>query len=151
MDIVQIPVEPDLNYRSGIVAGVSVIEGRQYELIDSFALFGAVPEDATAPRRIRCLLADKDDPWMQEILAPLIRQAGYEAVLSEEASAEDADVVLCLAQSEAASILKDRPVVRLRHAQRPEGPEDSSIYRYDRDALIAAIESARNAQKGRAA
>lgn len=151
MDIVQIAAEPDLNYRSGIVAGVSVIEGKQYELIDSFALFASISEDAMAPRRIRCLLADKDDPWMQEILAPLIRQAGYEAVLSDQASSEDADVVLCLAQSEAASIVKDRPVVRLRHAQRPEGPEDSSIYRYDRDALIAAIESARCSVNGKAA
>lgn len=151
MDIVQIPVEPDLNYRSGIVAGVTVIEGRQYELIDCFALFASISEDVAAPRRIRCLLADKDDPWMQEILAPLIRQAGYEAVLSDETSPEDADVVLCFARSDAANMVKDRPVVRLRQAQRPEGPEDSSIYRYDRDALIAAIESARTRGKERAA
>lgn len=88
---------------------------------------------------------------MQEILAPLIRQAGYEAVLSGQADVEDADVVLCLSQSEAASIVKDRPVVRLRQAQRPEGPEDGSIYRYDRDALIAAIESARIRGEERAA
>lgn len=151
MDIVQIPDEPDLNYRSGIVAGVSVIEGRQYELIDAFALFASIPEEAAAPQRVRCLLADKDDPWMQEILAPLIRQAGYEAVLSDDASVEDADVVLCFAQSETATAVKDRPVVRLRNAQRPEGPEDSSIYRYDRDGLIAAIETARRRGKEKAA
>lgn len=151
MDILQVPPVPDLHYRSGVIAGVTVIEGRQYEMIDPFALFAAVPEESVEPRRIRCLLADKDDPWMQEILAPLIRQAGYEPVLGEEADPQDADVVLCLAKSGAAGTVTDRPVVRLRQAQRPEGPDDGSIYRYDRDALIAAIESARIADRGRAA
>ena len=80
---------------------------------------------------------------MQEILAPLIRQAGYEAVMSDDATPQEADIVLCLAQSPAAQAILDRPVVRLRNAQRPQGPDDDSIYRYDRDALIAAIELAK--------
>lgn len=143
MDIVQVPPTPDLACRSGIVAGITVIDGKQYELIDPFALFASADQETAAPRRIRCLLADKDDPWMQEILAPLIRQAGYEAVLSDELSPQDADVVLCLAQSDSAQSIVDRPVVRLRNAQRPAGPDDASIYRYDRDALIAAIEAAK--------
>lgn len=148
MDIVQMPPAPDLACRSGIIAGVTVIEGRQYEVIDPFSLLASVPEGLPTVRPVRCLLADKDDPWMQEILAPLIRQAGYEAVLDDEAAAREADVVLCLAQSPHGSTVVDRPVVRLRNAQRPQGPDDQSIYRYDRDALIAAIESAK---MGRAA
>src|SRR3546814_5664309 len=80
VDIVQMPPTPDLSSRSGIVAGVTLIEGRQYEVIDAFALFASVPDPVSNIRPLRCLLADKDDPWMREILAPLIRQAGYDVV-----------------------------------------------------------------------
>src|SRR3546814_13518197 len=44
VDIVQMPPTPDLSCRSGIVAGVTLIEGRQYEVIDAFALFASVPD-----------------------------------------------------------------------------------------------------------
>ncbi|MBK5264100.1 MAG: chemotaxis protein CheW, partial [Alphaproteobacteria bacterium] len=145
MDIVQVPPLPDISCRNGIIAGVTVIDGRQYELIDPFALFASVPEVAVGTRPVRCLLADGDDPWMQEILAPLIRQAGYDVVMSDDGSAEAVDIVLCFAQSTAAEGIVDRPVVRLRNMASPLGPNDQSIYRYDRDALIAAIESAKSA------
>jgi two-component system chemotaxis sensor kinase CheA len=56
---------------------------------------------------------------------------------------EEADIVLCLAQSPVVESIVDRPVVKLRNAQRSQGPDDDSIYRYDRDALIAAIELAK--------
>src|SRR3546814_1381107 len=83
------PPTPDLSCRSGIVAGVTLIEGRQYEVIDAFALFASVPDPVSNIRPLRCLLADKDDPWMREILAPLIRQAGYDVVTrSEEHTSE---------------------------------------------------------------
>jgi two-component system chemotaxis sensor kinase CheA len=143
MDIVQMPVIPDVACRSGIVGGITVIEGRQYEVIDPYQLFASMPEEAVKVRPVRCLLADKDDPWMQEILAPLIRQAGYEAVMGGDVKPEEADIVLCLAQSPVVESIVDRPVVKLRNAQRPQGPDDDSIYRYDRDALIAAIELAK--------
>src|SRR3546814_7309081 len=81
---------------------------------------------------------------MREILAPLIRQAGYDVVTTDEADPEEADIILCLAQSSAVEGVTNRPVVRLRNAQRPMGPEDRSIYRYDRDALIAAIEAVKS-------
>src|SRR3546814_8672439 len=90
---------------------------------------------------LRCLLADKDDPWMREILAPLIRQAGYDVVTTDEADTEEADIILCLAQSSAVEGVTNRPVVRLRIEQRPMGPEERSIYRYDSDALIPAIDA----------
>ncbi|HKX21804.1 MAG TPA: chemotaxis protein CheA [Rhizorhapis sp.] len=143
MDIVQMPPVPDLSSRSGIISGITAIEGKQYEVIDPFALLASVPDRIVTGRPVRCLLADKDDPWMQEILAPLIRQAGYEPVLDDATAANEADIVLCLAQSPVAETIVDRPVVKLRNAQRPQGPDDQSIYRYDRDALIAAIESAK--------
>lgn len=148
MDIVQMPPVADLVYRSGIVGGVTAIDGRQYEVIDTFALLASVPEEGVAPTPVRCLLADKDDPWMQEILAPLIRQAGYEPVLDDASAARGADIVFCMAQSSVAETIVDRPVVKLRNGQRPQGPDDHSIYRYDRDALIAAIESVK---RGKAA
>src|SRR3546814_1469163 len=81
---------------------------------------------------------------MREILAPRIRQACYDVGTTDEADPEEADIILCLAQSSAVEGVTNRPVVRLRNAQRPMGPEDRSIYRYDRDALIAAIEAVKS-------
>src|SRR3546814_13429136 len=136
------PPTPDLSCRSGIVAGVTLIEGRQYEVIDAFALFASVPDPVSNIRPLRCLLADKDDPWMREILALLIRQAGYDVVTTDEAATEEADIILCLAQSRAVAGVTHRPVVRLRHAQRPMGPADRSIYCLYRAACIASFPSA---------
>src|SRR3546814_9071496 len=95
------PPTPDLSCRSGIVAGVTLIEGRQYEVIDAFAPFASVPDPVSNIRPLRCLLAGKDDPWMREILAPLIRQAGYDVVTPDAAAPEDEDINLCLCQSSA--------------------------------------------------
>src|SRR3546814_11181917 len=77
VDIVQMPPTPDLSCRSGIVAGVTLIEGRQYEVIDAFALFASVPDPVSNICPLLCLLADKDSPGQREILAPFIRAAGY--------------------------------------------------------------------------
>jgi two-component system chemotaxis sensor kinase CheA len=92
------------------------------------------------------VLVDSQDGWTREILAPLLRQAGHEVVLGlpEEAAVDPADVVLCSEgeMSQAAETLGCR-VVQLRASPRPAGPKDSSIYRYDQDALMAAISGAR--------
>src|SRR3546814_19535591 len=93
------PPTPDLSCRSGIVAGVTLIEGRQYEVIDAFALFASVPDPVSNIRPLRCLLADKADPLLREILAPLIRPACYYVLPSGEADPDELDLLLCLAPS----------------------------------------------------
>jgi len=147
LDIVDMPAVPDMIAMHGLLSGVAVIEGEHLEVLNPFALFAALPDGLLKEQtRGRCVLVDSEDGWTREILAPLLRQAGHEVVLGlpEEAAVDPADVVLCSDGnlSQAAEILGCR-VVQLRASPRPAGPQDSSIYRYDQDALMAAISGAR--------
>ncbi|MFC4593377.1 chemotaxis protein CheA [Sphingobium tyrosinilyticum] len=147
LDIVEMPVVPDMVAMHGLLSGVAVIDREHLEVLNPFALFAALPDGPIVERaRGRCVLVDSQDGWTREILAPLLRQAGHEVVLGlpEEAAVDPADVVLCSEgeMSQAAETLGCR-VVQLRASPRPAGPKDSSIYRYDQDALMAAISGAR--------
>jgi two-component system chemotaxis sensor kinase CheA len=147
LDIVDMPAVPDMVAMHGMVSGVAVIDGEHLEVINPFALFGSLPDEPIVERRGgRCLLADGEDGWTREILAPLLRQAGHDVVLGlpVDAAVEPDDVVL-LTQGEiggdaaqAADMLGCR-VVHLRASPRSRGPQDGSIYRYDQDALMAAV------------
>ena len=53
------------------------------------------------------------------------------------------DVILCVNADTAKALSTDRPIVQLRSATKPHSNEDRSIYRYDRNAVMAAIDSAR--------
>ena len=124
-----------------------MIDGEHLEVINPFALFAALPQgDLVESARGRCLLADAQDGWTREILAPLLRQAGHDVVLGlpSDAPLDPQDVLLCTGAdtAQAASMVADMTgcrVVQLRVSPRAAGPHDSSIYRYDQDALMAAI------------
>lgn len=147
IDIVDMPLVPDLVVKHGILSGVAVIDGEHLEVINPFALFAALAEGAIPEStRGRCVLADSGDGWTRDILAPLLRQAGHEVVigLPSDGAIDPADVVLSSASeaNDVAGMLGCR-VVQLRASPRPAGPQDGSIYRYDQDALMAAISGAR--------
>ncbi len=146
-DIVQMPAIPDMVAMHGLLSGIALVEGEHLEVVNPFALFAGLPEDALGETpRGRCLLADGEDGWTREILAPLLRQAGHEVVLGlpSDAPVAPQDVVLYSVgdSAEAAEILGCR-VVQLRASPRPQGPQDATIYRYDQDALMAAIAGTR--------
>ncbi|WP_420143411.1 chemotaxis protein CheA [Sphingobium sp.] len=143
LDIVQMPAVPDMVAMHGMLSGVAVVDGEHLEVINPFALFAALPDEAMVERtRGRCLLADSGDGWTREILAPLLRQAGHDVLigLPSDSSVDPDDVVLCTEAdaAQAAEIMGCR-VVHLRATPRPASPQDGSIYRYDQDALMAAI------------
>jgi two-component system chemotaxis sensor kinase CheA len=146
LDIVQMPAVPDMVAMHGMVSGVAVIDGEHLEVINPFALFAALPDGPIGERgKGRCLLADGEDGWTREILAPLLRHAGHDVVLGLPAdSVEPDDILLCQGgDAAAAAELLGCRVVRLRASARPAGPQDGSIYRYDQDALMAALSGAR--------
>ncbi len=147
LDIVQMPAVPDMVAMHGCLSGVCVIDGEHLEVVNPFALFASLPEEmALRESKGRCVLADGDDGWSREILAPLLRQAGHEVLIGLPVgqAVDPRDVVLCVNSdaAQAADMLGCR-VVQLRSSPRPAGPEDNSIYRYDQDALIAAINGTR--------
>lgn len=147
LDIVEMPAVPDMVAMHGMLSGVAVVDGEHLEVVNPFALFAALPEETDMARaRGRCVLADTEDGWTREILAPLLRQAGHDVVMGLPADrpVEPDDIVLCggTDAAQAAEIMGCR-VVQLRASPRPVGPQDGSIYRYDQAALMAAIAGGR--------
>lgn len=142
-DINEVPVSLDMSARHGIVAGIVLLDGRQIEVVDSLALLAAARQDApSGDTPIRCVIADADDSWNREILAPLLSQAGYDIVWGTEPDgARPGDVILLTSDKDT---VRDAPAatVRLRSTSQPVSPDDASIYRYDRDAVLGAISSA---------
>ena len=143
LDIVEMPAVPDMVAMHGLLSGVVVIDGEHLEVINPFALFAGLPEQPMLERTgARCLLADSEDGWTREILAPLLRQAGHEVVMGLPAgeAVDPQDVVLFTgSDTSPANELLGCRIVQLRATPRPSGPQDSSIYRYDQDALMAAL------------
>lgn len=147
-DILDVPEALDMSLAYGHVAGLCLLEGRQIEVVDSFALFAAVQDEAIEGDSVRCVISNADNGWNREILAPLLRQAGYEVVLGCEGGiADDGRTVLLSSEEDHAVAETLLPVIRLRTHNEAAGPEDDSIYRYDRAALMQAIVDAGQQRK----
>ena len=86
-------------------------------------------------------MADDPDGWGGNFLAPILRNAGYRVVVGDDASDEVPDVLLyCTDEEEClGSVNGEVPVIRLRTSIAAAGPEDETVYRYDRQALLDAL------------
>ncbi|MCW6534542.1 MULTISPECIES: chemotaxis protein CheA [Sphingomonas] len=126
IDIVRLPT--DIAPAAAPLAGVALIEGEAIELIDPLAL-GAMP---AAPRL--CLLHGAEAGWMEIFLKPAIEAAGYR-VVRQLAPGEMAEVALAMDGEEEAGVETGR---LLRLGRTPADP----LYRYDRAAVVAALEEA---------
>jgi two-component system chemotaxis sensor kinase CheA len=78
------------------------------------------------------------DPWMQNMLRPIVEAAGYQVIEDGDAPA---DVVIV---PEGAEVGTDcaRRTIWLRMEPETAGKLDNSIYRYDRAGLIMALKAA---------
>jgi two-component system chemotaxis sensor kinase CheA len=122
----------------GEVAGVTLIGGEPAELIDVHWLFARYGTSRMAGGNQAVCRLPADDPWMQNMLRPIVEAAGYRVVGSD--SQEAADLVIAPAGS-AAPANDDARVIWLRSD--PEGEaDDQSIYRYDRAGLMMALTAA---------
>ncbi len=142
IDIVRLPDAVQPAQAPGLIAGVVLIGGQPVELIDPFWLMAQYGAGQTAPLRRQplCRLADDPDGWAGNFLAPILRSAGYRVIGGDEVvEGERPDVQLCLVDGPAAPVAADIPLVRLRASVAASGPDDDSIYRYDRGALLEAL------------
>jgi two-component system chemotaxis sensor kinase CheA len=82
--------------------------------------------------------------WARTILEPLVEAAGYRISTDEN---EEADVAIELAEAAETPSGPARSTIRLR--PEPDAPQDEtdSIYRYDREALMAALKQARTEKR----
>jgi two-component system chemotaxis sensor kinase CheA len=123
---------------AGEVSGVTLIDGVQVEIVDSYWLFGAHGHEvADAKVRPVCALPS-GDPWMENILRPIIEGAGYRVVAADSAEAQEVDVLIASAEGEPAPLAAGQ-IVKIRAHPEPNADHDDSIYRYDRAGLLSAL------------
>jgi two-component system, chemotaxis family, sensor kinase CheA len=125
--------------RPGEINGVALINDEPAELVDAHWLFATYVGSASrmAEQLVCCIPCQ--DPWMQNMLRPLIEAAGYRVI--DETEEEKADVVIASIGEELPEETSDR-VIWLRTEPEAAGKKDQSIYRYDRAGLLMALKSA---------
>jgi two-component system chemotaxis sensor kinase CheA len=127
-----------------LAEAMTLIGGAPVTLIDAHALFALHGEPPQAAERPRCILPEGE--WARAILAPLITAAGYDIVPTGEHDPKAIGIVFEDVYEVAEALGRPLPerVIRLR--DQPEAPAGSAtIYRYDRDALMAALAAASRA------
>jgi two-component system chemotaxis sensor kinase CheA len=123
---------------AGEISGVSLINGEPAELVDAHWLFANhVGVMARTAEQMICRLPS-DDPWMQNMLRPIVEAAGYQVVGDEHEG--HADLVIAAQGDEVAG--DAGKTIWLRTDPNAAGKKDESIYRYDRAGLLMALKTA---------
>jgi two-component system chemotaxis sensor kinase CheA len=121
----------------GAVSGVTLIGGEPAELLDAHWLFAThLGASARSAAQSVCQLPS-DDPWMQNMLRPIVEAAGY--LVIGEADELIPDLIIACDRAPAEAADGARTIV-LRSD--PDGEDGTSIYRYDRAGLLMALKSA---------
>ena len=144
-DAVELPQDLRASDASAEYEGIALVEGQPVPLIDGHHLFARHDGPAVEGRRPTCRLPE-DSEWARTILKPLVVAAGYEVLRDEgrggegpetEIGAGDVRIVI---DSDTISFEEDgSALLHLRSSRDARGASDTSIYRYDRDALMAAL------------
>ncbi|MGF7169528.1 two-component system chemotaxis sensor kinase CheA [Sphingobium xanthum] len=146
VDIIEVPAKVDVALPSGRVAGLVMVGDTQLEMVDPFALFAEAAErratnNSRIGRPIQCLIPDAEDPWMRQILAPLLVRAGHDVTFDASGEVKP-DIILCSSEQPVPATAGDVPVLMLREVADPAAGTPDSIYRYDRDTIMAAVAQA---------
>lgn len=124
-----------------LLEGSMLLDGRPAGIIDVHALFARHAARSVQHRDIRCRI-DTEDEWARTFLAPLVASLGYEIVGQED---HDPAEVQILTERNGTTSGAGANTVTLRSEPEASGSADATIYRYDRDGLIAALKSAAGA------
>jgi len=122
----------------GEVSAVTLVAGEPAELVDPHWLFSTfLTATERMPLQPVCRLP-ADDPWMQNMLRPIVEAAGYRVVSEVDEFEVDLAILSDLSAEDAAAAR----TIRLRAEPDPASEKDQSIYRYDRAGLLKALKSA---------
>jgi two-component system chemotaxis sensor kinase CheA len=125
--------------RPGEVSGVSLINGEPAELVDAHWLFANhVGTAARSSAPLVCRLPS-DDPWMQNMLRPIVEAAGYRVIGDQDEG--QADLVIASHGEQLPDEVAGK-TIWLRAEPEASDKKDDSIYRYDRAGLLMALKSA---------
>jgi two-component system chemotaxis sensor kinase CheA len=140
IDIFALPAVIEPSAQPVLTEGIVHYEGVPVELINVFRYFEfeAVGQARQSARRPVCFVEHgEDDGWETRILQPLLTASGYQ-VSFDESDRADADIILTCRDD---VTVADSRAVQLRTNVHAIGGQKASIYRYDRLALISAIEA----------
>jgi two-component system chemotaxis sensor kinase CheA len=138
IDFATIEYEVIPSERPGEVNGVTLINDEPAELVDAHWLFATyVGVAARSAEQLVCRIPCWD-PWMQNMLRPLVEAAGYRVI--DDAEEEAADVVIASVGEDLPEEGTDR-TIWLRTEPEAANRKDESIYRYDRAGLLMALKS----------
>ncbi|MDD3799385.1 MAG: chemotaxis protein CheA [Novosphingobium sp.] len=126
------------NDGDGLAAGVALVDGQPVELVDCLGLF-ARHGRAPAPARPQFCRLPSGDRWFQDFLRPLVEAAGYRVI--GETDETEADIAIAAREAEG-PVPQGARAIWLRAT--PEATPDmaDTIYRYDREGLMAALRAA---------
>ncbi len=125
--------------------GTILLDGKPLRLIDGHYLFAQHGKKMGEQSHLTCRLPDDD--WSRTILEPLVMAAGYNVVTDED----NVDIAIILSGEDMTgetSSSAAHKTIRLRDSKTASESDTGTVYRYDRDALIEALE---NVSKGMAA
>ena len=125
------------------IEGVTLIGGKPIPLLDGHAVFSKYRATKKIEQALTCRIPNHSE-WAKTILEPLVAAAGYRIAAEDEDV--EADLAIALAEEVESPVCSARNIIRLRPD--PDEADDDSIYRYDREGLLAALKRIR---KGRAA
>jgi two-component system chemotaxis sensor kinase CheA len=125
----------------GEVSGVTLIGGEPAELLDAHWLFAKHGSSTKANAKAPICRIPSWDPWMQNMLRPIVETAGYRVVGEDDECT--ADLVIA-SEDEEVRVPEGESarLIRLRASPETSGDADGSIYRYDRAGLLMALKSA---------
>lgn len=140
LDIFALPAKIARSRNPAMCEGIVHVDGTPVELISPFQFFDVRDNGLQhLDEGPVCFLdSPPDDAWTSRILQPLLMASGYR-VTYDEAERDNAAVILTPAASGTA-VTDDRTVI-LRDSMQPADTRIASIYRYDRVALMSAIEA----------
>jgi two-component system chemotaxis sensor kinase CheA len=132
MDNALIPAD-----QPGAVSGVTLIDGEPAELLDAHWLFATHLAAAAKPAVQAVCRLPSDDPWMQNMLRPIVEAAGYLVIGEDDELIPDL-VIAC--DQQPVESADGAHTIFLRSD--PDGQDSDSIYRYDRAGLLMALKAA---------
>jgi two-component system chemotaxis sensor kinase CheA len=137
IDISSIEAELAPDKGNDETAGIALIEGAPVEVLDCHQLFSQVGSGLPRDLRPTCHL-DSDDRWAQEFLRPLVEAAGY---CVDDTGDSDPDLAIIMDGGEAEVAQRASRSIRLHSKANGSAPTDGSIYRYDRERLLEALQA----------
>ncbi len=121
---------------------ITLIAGQPVTLVDAHELFARHGEPPIAAERPRCTLPEGE--WARTILSPLVSAAGYDIVAEGEAGPNTLGILFDDVYEVAEALGRPLPQQVIRLRDQPDAPAGSgTIYRYDRESLLAALAAAR--------